>query len=161
MSAHYVYRVTRTDTGEFYIGCRTPRGSPSKDISYKGTGGWPRQMLKSGVSLTKKIIRIFDNLSEARTFERTLIQSHKGNHLCRNRQHCGRRSDNHVPTPHKPLMSYIRSRGLTVQNFANLVEVTPATVIKWLTCMAIPGQKTALKIVEATKGIVTIRDIYG
>ncbi len=80
---HYVYKVTRQDTGEFYIGCRSSFETPERD-EYFGSGSWPMQMARARVPLLKVIMGSFAARYEAECFEAQTIQRLIGDPLCRN-----------------------------------------------------------------------------
>lgn len=70
---HYVYQVTRTDTGHFYIGVRSFRGHVEEDL-YCGSSAWILELRRIGIALEKKIIAEFATREEAEKHERGLIE---------------------------------------------------------------------------------------
>lgn len=81
--AHYVYRLTNPNTGEFYIGVRSFLGDPVDD-SYRGSGNWPSGALYRGIDLHREIVGIFATRSEAERVEANMIGEAIGLPLCRN-----------------------------------------------------------------------------
>lgn len=80
---HYVYKITYTHTGEYYLGVRTSRVRPSAD-PYKGSGQWAVLMKKKYLHLDKEIIKTFTNRIDAEHYERRLLKKHDANRLCMN-----------------------------------------------------------------------------
>jgi hypothetical protein len=84
---YYTYKVTRPDTGEYYVGARSSPTLPEFDTSYYGSGAWPREMKDAGVFLEKEILERFETWEEAVAAEARFLRSAKQDDgLCRNRQ---------------------------------------------------------------------------
>jgi hypothetical protein len=81
---HYVYKLTRADTGEFYIGVRSTIGEVVGD-GYMGSGLWPVKMMREKVPLQKEVIREFSTRAEAEIEELRQIKECANNILCRNK----------------------------------------------------------------------------
>lgn len=81
--AHYVYRLTNPQTGEFYIGVRSFLGDPAKD-SYRGSGRWPSGAAYRGIELHREVLAQFATRSEAERVEANMIGEAIGLPLCRN-----------------------------------------------------------------------------
>lgn len=80
---HYVYRLTDSDTGRFYIGVRSFEGSPDQD-SYRGSGAWPNGMRFNGVTLAREVLAIFADRAVAEQAEAAMIAANRNNPLCMN-----------------------------------------------------------------------------
>lgn len=80
---YYVYRVSRLDTGEFYIGMRTTSEQIEKD-SYLGSGKWPIDMQRKKVPLVKEILASFREPEEAARYESQAIRAALTDPLCKN-----------------------------------------------------------------------------
>ncbi len=81
--AHYTYRITDTETGEFYIGVRAFLGDPESD-SYMGSGRWPTGAIFRGASLKKDILGTFTDRAAAEIAEAELIREAMQFPLCKN-----------------------------------------------------------------------------
>ena len=81
--SHYTYRVTRPDTGEFYIGKRSYAGEPEAD-SYRGSGQWTRKVLAEGVLLHREVLAVYPTNVEAAAAEQVAIREAGDDPLCRN-----------------------------------------------------------------------------
>jgi hypothetical protein len=67
---HYVYRVDRPATGEFYIGIRSCKGNPSED-TYFGSGVHIRRIPTT--ELVKTILVVVQSRARAARIEKTLV----------------------------------------------------------------------------------------
>lgn len=85
----YVYKVTATDTGEYYYGRSYFRAKPSRDAKYFGSGVWVQEAKKAGRPLGKEVLATFRKLMDAQEHERELIAAAEGDPLNMNRM--GRR----------------------------------------------------------------------
>jgi hypothetical protein len=82
----YTYKLTRPDTGEYYVGARASLASPEFD-SYYGSGQWPRDMKDKNVFLEKEILEHFETWEEAVASEARFFRSmDRDDGLCRNLQ---------------------------------------------------------------------------
>lgn len=88
---HYVYKLTRPDTGEYYIGKRSCEGDPEAD-TYRGSGKWPREMASSSILLIREIISEHATSTEALAEEMKLLRSIQGDPLLMNVETPMRRS---------------------------------------------------------------------
>ena len=57
------------------------------------------------------------------------------------------------------LKKYIESRGFTIKEFAERIDVHPTTISNWLHYRRRPSLEVANRVVELTKGKVTIKDL--
>lgn len=84
---HYLYKVSNTETGEYYIGTRSTDCLPHMDLNYMGSGEWPRKMKEENVFLLKEILEVFvryeDCVSAENRFLRSMIRD---DGLCKNLQ---------------------------------------------------------------------------
>lgn len=80
---HYVYRITREDTGEYYIGVRSSYDDPVTD-KYMGSGQWVKEMQTQKVELSKTILATFQSRKEAEQYESQLIMQNAEESLFRN-----------------------------------------------------------------------------
>lgn len=71
---HYVYKLTRPDTGQYYIGKRSCEGDPEAD-TYRGSGKWPREMVSAGVLLIREIVSEHPTSTEALAEEMRTLRS--------------------------------------------------------------------------------------
>lgn len=82
----YTYKLTRPDTGEYYVGARASLTSPEFD-SYYGSGQWPRDMKDRNVFLEKEILEQFETWEEAIASESRFFRFMKQDDgLCQNLQ---------------------------------------------------------------------------
>lgn len=81
---HYVYRVSDSLTGEFYVGARTC-SCPVEQDSYMGSGVWVKEALASGRFLSKEIISQHDNRDALGVAEAASIQAVIGLPNCMNK----------------------------------------------------------------------------
>jgi hypothetical protein len=82
----YTYKLTRPDTGEYYVGARASLESPEFD-SYYGSGQWPRDMKDRNVFLEKEILEQFETWEEAVASESRFFRFMKQDDgLCQNLQ---------------------------------------------------------------------------
>lgn len=166
ISQHYVYRVTKPDTGEFYIGSRTVHfGSVHRDGYYLGSGRWPKQMRRDGVVLVKEILHTFEDVIESRAKEAALLIVHASNPLCRNRTHRSKSAQPYVPRPIKTLGTsalaiFCAENLLTLQTFGDLIGMSRSATHRIVRGQAYPMPETAKRIVEVTKGAVKFKDLY-
>lgn len=82
-ASHYVYRLHREDTGQFYIGVRLTVGDPASD-RYMGSGRWPEACRASGVKLIKTVLSRHATREEAEREELRLIDKYLVDPLCMN-----------------------------------------------------------------------------
>lgn len=68
---HYVYRIDRTQTGEWYVGIRSCRATPAKDYRYMGSGTRVSRIDRS--ELVKRILVQVQTRNEARRIEAALV----------------------------------------------------------------------------------------
>jgi hypothetical protein len=80
---HYVYRVLRPDTGEYYIGVRSAWARVPDD-KYLGSGVWPMAMQAQGVRLVKDVLAEFKDRKSAEAYESSAIRSVFDDPLCKN-----------------------------------------------------------------------------
>ena len=80
---HYIYKL-EDKLGAFYFGVRSSFVPPDKD-SYMGSGVWPKQCRRSGVTLKKSIISIHSSRQEACVAESCCINEHLDNEMLMNR----------------------------------------------------------------------------
>lgn len=80
---HYVYRVTKVSTGEFYVGARSCHCDPSVD-SYMGSGNWVKEQVRLGVELSKEIIEVYPSREALAVGEQKHTGEFFGTALCRN-----------------------------------------------------------------------------
>ena len=59
------------------------------------------------------------------------------------------------------LQAYLTEADLTVEKFAELIEVHRTAVQRYIDDQRIPGREKMAKIVEVTAGKVTANDFYG
>lgn len=85
---HYVYKTTRTDTGEYYIGARSCYADPDND-PYVGSGRWVQWQVSSGAPLQKSILAEYDSRESLAEAERDTISEHFGDPLCQNAKRGG------------------------------------------------------------------------
>ena len=81
---HYVYRVSDSLTGEFYVGARTC-SCPVEQDSYMGSGVWVKEALACGRPLSKEIISQHDNRDALGVAESASIQAVIGLPNCMNK----------------------------------------------------------------------------
>ena len=84
MSYFYVYKITRIDTGEFYIGKRQSKLPFDFDHGYFGSGTWILYAEINNFSLCKELVKEFTNHEETKAHEANLIRTHANNPLCMN-----------------------------------------------------------------------------
>lgn len=105
-ASHYVYRLHREDTGQFYIGVRLTVGDPASD-RYMGSGRWPEACRASGVKLIKAVLSRHATREEAEREELRLIDKSLVDPLCMNSPKTGTvqtvpKTDSKSPVfPHK------------------------------------------------------------
>lgn len=87
MKYHYVYKITKRATGEFYVGVRSSDVFPTDDV-YHGSGTWIiRQLRKIGKNraeicerfsayFDKKIVGTYDSRKSAWGHEQSFIYSY-------------------------------------------------------------------------------------
>jgi hypothetical protein len=82
----YTYKLTRPDTGEYYVGARASLAAPEFD-SYYGSGLWPREMKDKNIFLEKEVLEQFETWEEAAASESRFFRFMKQDDgLCRNLQ---------------------------------------------------------------------------
>jgi hypothetical protein len=92
---YYTYKVTRPETGEYYIGARSSQVDPEFD-SYFGSGKWPKQMVEQGVFLEKEILGLFESWEEALADENWRFRAvHPSDTLCQNLELPHRKREEH------------------------------------------------------------------
>jgi hypothetical protein len=86
---YYVYKIVNKETKEFYIGYRSTRGNPEKDLGVRYfTSGVLKQHFKDNVdSYDKHILYSGENERKAFWNEQQFIMQSFGNVLCRNRHY--------------------------------------------------------------------------
>jgi len=95
--AHYVYRLTNPQTGEFYIGVRSFLGEPCKD-GYRGSGCWPSGAAYHGIELHREIVAEFTTRNEAERAEASMIAEAISLPLCRNIKQESQKRDTYPKT---------------------------------------------------------------
>jgi len=68
---HYVYRLDRPPTGQFYVGIRSCKQHPTKDARYLGSGHYVRNVPQE--ELVKTILVIVQTREEAARIEAELV----------------------------------------------------------------------------------------
>lgn len=81
---HYLYRLTDTATGEFYVGVRSCRCAPHEDRRYFGSGRWPQERKWRGQPVQKDVLATFPTRRLAEEAEELLIDMVLLDRLCRN-----------------------------------------------------------------------------
>lgn len=85
-TVHYVYRITHTPSGQFYIGLRTCGGDPLEDSSYFGSGVSAEWLAKRKADCVKEIVASFEHRHQAAQFETAEIALAIQNPRCLNRK---------------------------------------------------------------------------
>lgn len=67
---HYIYKTTRNETGEYYIG---KHSTDNLDDGYQGSGTIIKKMINSGVNLTTEIIEFCSSEKEAYNRESEIV----------------------------------------------------------------------------------------
>jgi hypothetical protein len=121
MKYHYVYQVTLSSTGEFYIGVRTSSVSPLKD-PYKGS---MKSWKVDKNLLTKEILGVYPTRLEANAAEQIKIKTYIENTLNRNA---------HIPSEEKKKEM---SKAAKLRYYNKLKEYTlenggPCLYVVWL-----------------------------
>jgi hypothetical protein len=80
---HYVYRTTRVDSGEYYIGARSSLCAPADD-PYMGSGKWLKQQIEIGAHLRKEVVNTYPSREALAVGEAQMTGEHFGQPLCRN-----------------------------------------------------------------------------
>ena len=82
---HYTYRITCTETGEFYVGARSTYDPPEAD-SYMGSGAWIKEAKAAGLSLRKEVVATYPSREALGVGEQELSHKVVGHPLCRNKK---------------------------------------------------------------------------
>jgi YHS domain-containing protein len=89
VKTHYVYQITNTVTGIYYIGVRTAKGRhPLEDLGteYFTSGSLKDDFRNNTTNYIREIVQTFDNRNKADIFEQELIARHIANFLCANKR---------------------------------------------------------------------------
>ena len=71
---HYVYRITRPSTGEWYIGIRSCDCHPTEDVGYMGSGTLVTKKVEAHpTAFSKRILAIVETRTEAARLEGLLV----------------------------------------------------------------------------------------
>jgi hypothetical protein len=83
-STHYTYRVTDSDTGEFYVGVRSCWKEVEQDSAYMGSGKWPLASVRACRPLVKRVLAVHATRAEAEVAEMVAIRECATDPLNRN-----------------------------------------------------------------------------
>ena len=81
---HYVYKVTHTETGRYYIGMRSCRGEPLND-PYIGTSKFSDEMMELNLPVIKEVLAICPDRKSAYLVEQEWFVRCDGDPLCVNK----------------------------------------------------------------------------
>ena len=82
---HYVYRIDRPSTGQWYVGLRSCRCWPIEDTKYVGSGTYVKRIPPE--ELTKQVLAIVETREDAARLEAALVgQKQLDDPLCMNLQ---------------------------------------------------------------------------
>ena len=83
---HYVYKLTRTDNGEFYIGMRSS-SVPFEQDEYWGSGTWTSYCALNEFVVIRELVASLPNRNSAKKHEKIMIKESSDHPLCMNLQH--------------------------------------------------------------------------
>jgi len=86
MEIHYIYKITNSQTQEFYIGLRTSKCEALFDKYMGSSSVWNREYIKTNKDiLVKEILCQVDTRKELKLKEVEILKTFEGNSLCINK----------------------------------------------------------------------------
>lgn len=79
MKYHYVYKIKRIDSDEFYIGLRSSHQPFEYDHKYWGSGEWCEFIKFKNIPTVKELVSVFKTRKQAEKFEKKFIFSLRDN----------------------------------------------------------------------------------